>query len=167
LRSPLWIYSAKKEKGKLEFFGCYWNDISPTCVDQQQDHGSFSIEVTVDQSGRISGKVAYQDHAAGLDFRTALITSALFNGNTVTVQGTGTASGNATDFQITFQDKDTGSGQDTFSIQLGTGYPKNGVVQEEPSRSTDKGKARHLNPKPLLYTRKISEGGRFVWQHRP
>ncbi|HEV2118934.1 MAG TPA: post-COAP-1 domain-containing protein [Candidatus Bathyarchaeia archaeon] len=98
-------------------------------VDQQQNHGSFSIEVKVDQSGRIKGKVGYQDHATGLDFRTALITSAFFNGNTVTIQGTGTANGTTTNFQITVQDNDNPSGQDTFSIQLGTGYSKSGVLQ--------------------------------------
>jgi hypothetical protein len=97
-------------------------------TDPQQDHGSFSIEVTVDQSGRITGKAAYQDHAMGLDFRTALITSAFFNGNTVTIQGTGTANGTTTNFQITVQDNDS-SGQDMFSIQLGTGYSKSGVLQ--------------------------------------
>jgi hypothetical protein len=97
-------------------------------VDQQQDHGSFSIEITVDQSGRIKGKAAYQDHATGLDFRTALITTALFNGNTVTIQGTGTANGTTTNFQIIVQDNDP-SGQDTFAIQLGTGYSKNGPLQ--------------------------------------
>ena len=98
-------------------------------VDQQQNHGSFSIEIFVDQSGRIKGKVAYQDHATGLDFRTALITSAFFNGDSVTVQGTGTASGTTTNFQVIVQDNDSSSGQDTFSIQLGTGYSKSGVLQ--------------------------------------
>jgi len=97
-------------------------------VDQQQNHGSFSIQVTVDPSGRIKGKAAYQDHASGLDFRTALITSAFFNGNTVTIQGTGTANGTTTNFQITVQDNDP-SGQDMFSIQLGTGYSKSGPLQ--------------------------------------
>jgi polyisoprenoid-binding protein YceI len=95
----------------------------------QQNHGSFSIEVTVDPSGRITGKAAYQDHATGLDFRTALITSALFSSTSVTIQGTGTANGTTTSFQITVQDVgDPGSGQDTFSIQI-TGYSKSGVVQ--------------------------------------
>jgi hypothetical protein len=98
-------------------------------VDKQQDHGIFSIEVTADPSGRINGKVAYQDQATGLDFRTALITSAFFNGNTVTIQGIGTANGTTTNFQITVQDiGDPGSGPDTFSIQI-TGYSKSGVVQ--------------------------------------
>jgi hypothetical protein len=98
-------------------------------VDQQQNHGSFSIEVTVDQSGRIKGKVGYQDHATGLDFRTALITSALFTSTTVTIQGIGTANGTTTNFQITVQDNDSSPTQDTFSIQLGTGYSKSGVLQ--------------------------------------
>jgi hypothetical protein len=98
-------------------------------TDSQQDHGSFSIEITVDQSGRITGKIAYQDHATGLDFRTALITSVFFVGTTATIQGTGTANGTATNFQITVQDiGDPGSGPDTFSIQI-TGYSKSGVVQ--------------------------------------
>jgi hypothetical protein len=97
-------------------------------VDQQQNRGSFSIEITVDPSGRINGKAAYQDHSTSLDFRTVLITTALFNSNTVTIQGTGTANGITTSFQITVQDSDP-SGQDTFSIQLGTGYSKNGPVQ--------------------------------------
>src|SRR2546428_11585586 len=55
-------------------------------TDPQQDHGSFSIEVTVAQSGRITGKAAYQDQGTGVDFRTVLITSANFKGNTVTIQ---------------------------------------------------------------------------------
>jgi hypothetical protein len=96
-------------------------------VDQQQNRGSFSIEITVDPSGRINGKAAYQDHSTSLDFRTALITTALFNSNTVTIQGTGTANGITTSFQIIVQDSDP-SGH-TFSIQLGTGYSKNGPVQ--------------------------------------
>jgi hypothetical protein len=98
-------------------------------TDPQQDHGSFSIEVTVDTSGRIHGKAAYIDQAAGLDFRTTLITSANFNGNTVTIKGTGTANGTPTNFQIIVQDNDSGSGPDTFSIQLGTGYSKSGPLQ--------------------------------------
>ena len=44
--------------------------------------------------------------------------------------GTGTANSTTTNFQITVQDNgDPGSGQDTFAIQLGTGYSKSGVVQ--------------------------------------
>jgi hypothetical protein len=97
-------------------------------VDQQQDHGSFSIEIKVDQSGRISGKIAYQDQATGLDFRTILITTANFNGNKVTVQGVGTANGAQTIFQVVVEDKDP-SGADTFSIQLGNGYSKSGPLQ--------------------------------------
>jgi len=99
-------------------------------TDAQQDHGSFSIEVTVDSSGRITGKIRYEDHGTGLDFRTALITSAFFNGNTVTIQGTGTANGATTNFQVTIQDNaEPGTGHDTFSIQLGTGYARSGVLQ--------------------------------------
>jgi len=99
-------------------------------VDQQQDHGSFSIEVTADPSGRISGKVAYQDHSTGLDFRTALITSAMFGSTSVSIKGTGTANGTTTSFQISVQDNgDPAFGPDNFSITLRTGYSKSGVVQ--------------------------------------
>jgi hypothetical protein len=63
-----------------------------------------------------------------VDFRTVLITSANFKGNTVTIQGTGTANGTTTNFQIIVQDNDP-SGQDTFAIQLGTGYSKSGPLQ--------------------------------------
>jgi hypothetical protein len=99
-------------------------------VDPQQDHGSFSIEVTADPSGRISGKVAYQDHSTGLDFRTALITSAMFSSTSVSIKGTGFANGATTSFQINVQDNgDPSSGPDNFSITLGTGYSNSGVVQ--------------------------------------
>ncbi len=99
-------------------------------VDPQQDHGSFSIEVTVDPSGRIHGKAAYIDHAASLDFRTSLITSANFNGNSATISGIGTANGSETSFTITVKDvAEPGVGQDTFSIQLGTGYSRSGTLQ--------------------------------------
>jgi hypothetical protein len=100
-------------------------------TDSQQDHGSFSIEVRVDTSGRITGKIRYEDHGTpGLDFRTALMTSAFFNGNTVTIQGTGTANGTTTNFQVTVKDNgEPGAGHDTFSTQLGTGYSGSGTVQ--------------------------------------
>jgi hypothetical protein len=65
-----------------------------------------------------------------LDFRTALITSAMFSSTTVSIQGTGTANGATTSFQITVQDNgDPASGPDNFSITLGTGYSNSGVVQ--------------------------------------
>jgi len=99
-------------------------------TDLQQDHGSFSIEVTVDSSGRIHGKAAYMDSAAGLDFRTLLITSANFNGNAATITGTGAANGSETSFTITVQDNaDPGAGHDTFGIRLGTGYSRSGTLQ--------------------------------------
>jgi len=99
-------------------------------TDPQQDHGSFSIEVTVDASGRIRGKAAYMDSAGGVDFRTRLITSANFKGKTATITGIGTANGLETSFTITVQDKaEPGAGQDTFSIQLGTGYSKSDTLQ--------------------------------------
>jgi len=61
-------------------------------------------------------------------FFPQVITSANFKGNIVTIQGIGTANGTTTNFQIIVQDNDP-SGQDTFAIQLGTGYSRNGVVQ--------------------------------------
>ncbi len=99
-------------------------------VDAQQDKGSFSIEVKVDTTGRIHGKAAYQDPAGGVDFTTSLITSASFNGKTVTFKGTGTNDNIATSFTITVQDKaEPGAGKDTFAITLGTGYSKAGTLQ--------------------------------------
>ena len=99
-------------------------------VDAQQDKGSFSIEVKVDTTGRIHGKVAYQDPAGGVDFTTSLITSATFNGKTVTFRGTGTNNNIATSFTITVQDRaEPGAGKDTFAITLGSGYSKAGTLQ--------------------------------------
>src|SRR2546428_2267894 len=99
-------------------------------VDAQQDKGSFSIEVKVDTTGRIHGKAIYQDTAGGVDFTTSLITSATFNGKTVTFKGTGTNNNIATSFTITVQDKaEPGAGRDTFAITLGTGYSKAGTLQ--------------------------------------
>ena len=98
-------------------------------VDPQQDHGSFSIELTVDSSGRVHGKTDYLDHAIHMTFRTALITSVNLNGNTDTFKGTGTANGLETSFVISAQDNDSsGSGTDMFSITLGTGYSKSGPL---------------------------------------
>ena len=99
-------------------------------VDQQQDHGTFTIEVTVDPTGRIHGKAAYNDPAAGLDFRTILIASATFNRNAATISGNGVANNVSTNFSIGVQDNaEPGAGQDTFSINLQTGYSKSGVLQ--------------------------------------
>ena len=99
-------------------------------VDAQQDKGSFSLEVKVDTTGRINGKAAYRDPAGGVDFGTSLITSATFNGKTVTFKGTGTNNNIATSFTITVQDKaEPGAGKDTFAITLGTGYSKADTLQ--------------------------------------
>src|SRR5207244_765327 len=73
---------------------------------------------------------AYLDPAGGVDFRTRLITSAMFNGKTVSFKGTGTNNNIATSFAITVQDKaEPGAGKDTFAITLGTGYSKAGTLQ--------------------------------------
>jgi len=99
-------------------------------VDAQQDKGSFSLEVKVDTTGRINGKAAYRDPAGGVDFGTSLITSATFNGKTVSFKGTGTSNNIATSFTITVQDKaEPGVGKDTFAITLGTGYSKADTLQ--------------------------------------
>ena len=99
-------------------------------VDAQQDKGSFSLEVKVDTTGHIRGKAAYQDAAGAVDFRTSLITSASFNGKTVTFKGKGTNINIATSFTITVQDKaEPGAGKDTFAITLGTGYSRAGTLQ--------------------------------------
>ena len=99
-------------------------------VDALQDKGSFSLEVKVDTTGHILGKAAYRDAAGGVDFRTSLITSATFNGKTVTFKGTGTNNNIATSFTIIAQDKaEPGAGKDTFAITLGTGYSKGGTLE--------------------------------------
>jgi len=98
-------------------------------VDPQQDHGIFSIELTVDPSGRVRGKTAFVDQSINMSFRTALITSVNFSGNTVTFKGTGTANGLETSYVISVQDNDTPTiGPDNFSITLGTGYSKSGPL---------------------------------------
>jgi hypothetical protein len=99
-------------------------------VDAQQDKGSFNLEVKVDTAGHIGGKAAYRDSAGGVDFRTSLITSATFNGQTVSFKGTGTNNNIATSFTIIVQDNgEPGAGKDTFAITLGTGYSKAGTLQ--------------------------------------
>src|SRR2546428_118561 len=99
-------------------------------VDPQQDRGSFNIELTVDSSGRIHGKISFRDPAAALAFRTLRITSVRLDGNAATIKGTGTANGMETGFVVKVEDKaEPGVGQDTFSIQLETGYSKSGVLQ--------------------------------------
>jgi hypothetical protein len=99
-------------------------------VDAQQDKGSFNLEVRVDTTGHIRGKAAYRDSAGGVDFRTGLITSATFNGKTVSFKGTGTNNNIATSFTIIVQDNgEPGAGKDTFAITLGTGYSKAGTLQ--------------------------------------
>src|SRR2546429_2337885 len=99
-------------------------------VDPQQDRGSFNIELTVDSSGRTRGKISYRDPAAALAFRTLRITSVRLDGNTATIKGTGSANGMDTGFVVKVEDKaEPGVGQDTFSIQLETGYSKSGGLQ--------------------------------------
>ena len=94
-----------------------------------QDHGIFSIELTVDAFGRVRGKTAYVDQSINMAFRTVLIDSVNFNGNTVTFKGTGTANGVETSYVISVQDNDTPTiGPDNFSITLGTGYSKSGPL---------------------------------------
>jgi len=98
-------------------------------VDPLQDHGSFSTELTVDTSGRVRGKTAYFDHAINMTFRTVLIDSVNFNGNTATFKGTGTENGLETSYVISVQDNDSPVPRpDNFSITLGTGYSKSGPL---------------------------------------
>src|SRR3989475_12802886 len=90
-----------------------------------QDHGIFSIELTVDAFGRVRGKTAYVDQSINMAFRTVLIDSVNFNGDTVTFKGTGRANGIETSYVISVQDNDSPvPGPDHFSITLGTGYSK-------------------------------------------
>ncbi len=95
-------------------------------TDQLENRGSFGLVAHTD----LRGKITYIDHLTGMKFRSAMITSVTIEGNKVTIEGTGFADAVLTNFIVTVEDKaEPGTGIDTFSIQLGTGYSKSGELQ--------------------------------------
>jgi len=77
------------------------------------------------------GKVAYADHGSGLTFASAFISSVTVEGTKATIRGTGFSNGAFTTFVVVVQDlAEPGTGSDTFSISLGSGYARSGVLLE-------------------------------------
>jgi hypothetical protein len=95
-------------------------------VDPMQNKGRFSLVAHTD----LKGKVSYVDDALAMQFRSTMITELTIQGNKATIKGTGFANNVQTTFTVIAEDKaESGRGQDTFSIELGTGYSKSGVLQ--------------------------------------
>src|SRR5206468_652809 len=75
------------------------------------------------------GKVAFVDPTMGLVFQSAFIGSAVFDGTTATIEGTGFIAGAFGQFRIVLQDlANPGVGKDTFSIELSTGVKISGAI---------------------------------------
>lgn len=95
-------------------------------VDSFGGRGSFGLVAHTDNRG----KITYIDHATGPKFHSAFINSVTIEGNRATIKGMGFADNIVTNFVVTVEDKaEPGAGVDTFSIQLGTGYSRSGVLQ--------------------------------------
>ncbi len=95
-------------------------------TDSSGSKGNFGLVAGTDNKG----KVTFVDHATGLTFRSSLITSVAIQGTTATIKGMGTVDAVSTTFTVTVQDNaEPGAGSDTFSISLGTGYTRSGVLQ--------------------------------------
>jgi hypothetical protein len=96
-------------------------------IDTDHQGGRGDFDFRSDSEGH--GKVAFVDHATGLRFASAQISSVTFEGSKVTIVGTGLANGVFTTCVVVAQDlANPGAGADTFSIALGTGYARAGVL---------------------------------------
>ncbi len=95
-------------------------------TDSVGSKGTFGLSAGTDNKG----KVNYVDHGTGLSFSSAVITSVVVQGNTATIKGTGFTGTVQTNFTVVAQDNaDSGSGQNTFSISLDSGYSRSGALQ--------------------------------------
>ena len=95
-------------------------------TDPLENRGSFGLVAHTDNRG----KITYIDHAMKMKFQSATIISVTIEGNKATIKGTGFADAILTNFTVTVEDKaEPGTGVDTFSIMLGTGYSRSGVLQ--------------------------------------
>ncbi|TMA06578.1 MAG: hypothetical protein E6J94_06870 [Methanobacteriota archaeon] len=96
-----------------------------TVTDGSGNEAQFSIFANDDQIG----KVAVVDPTMGLVFQSAFIGSAVFDGTTATIEGTGFIGDAFGQFRIVMQDlANPGVGQDTFSIELSTGVTISGTI---------------------------------------
>ena len=96
-----------------------------TVTDGSGNEAQFSIFANDDQIG----KVAVVDPTMGLVFQSAFIGSAVFDGTTATIEGTGFIGDAFGQFRIVMQDlANPGVGKDTFSIELSTGVTISGTI---------------------------------------
>ncbi|TLZ65450.1 MAG: hypothetical protein E6K12_09865 [Methanobacteriota archaeon] len=87
----------------------------------------FSIFANDDQIG----KVSFVDPSMGIAFESAYLTSAIFDGSTATIEGTGFVAGVFAEFRIVMQDvANPGVGKDTFAIELSTGLRVSGTITD-------------------------------------
>jgi hypothetical protein len=94
-------------------------------TDDHGGRGDFDVE---DDSGG-HGKVSFVDRSAGVRFASAFLSPIVVEGTTATITGTGFVNGAFTTFVVVVQDlAGPGTGRDTFSISLGTGYARAGVL---------------------------------------
>jgi len=94
-------------------------------TDSSGGEGRFNLNVHTD----LTGKVDYVDRPSGPAFASAQISSVSVEGTKATIKGTGFADGTFTNFVVVVEDlAEPGAGSDTFSISLGTGYTRSGVL---------------------------------------
>jgi len=87
----------------------------------------FSIVANDDQIG----KVSFVDPSMGIAFESAYLRSAVFDGTTATIEGTGFVSGVFAEFRIVMVDvANPGVGKDTFAIELSTGVTVSGTITD-------------------------------------
>jgi hypothetical protein len=94
-------------------------------TDTTGGEGHFNLNVHTN----LRGKVDYVDQGSGLVFASAFISSVSVEGTKATIKGTGFVDGTFTNFVVVVEDLgEPGTGSDTFSITLGTGYARSGVL---------------------------------------
>jgi hypothetical protein len=94
---------------------------------------NFGFNVQGDLAGPWSGHVNYLDKIADLHLKADTFTSVLVQGNRVTFSGRGSVQTAAGTSQVTFtivatDNGEPGTGNDTFSITLSTGYSASGTL---------------------------------------
>jgi hypothetical protein len=87
----------------------------------------FSVVGNDDQIG----KASFVDPAMGIVFESAYLRSAVFDGSSATIEGTGFVAGVFGEFRIVMVDvANPGVGKDTFRIELSTGVTVSGTITD-------------------------------------
>jgi hypothetical protein len=96
-----------------------------------KDSSGVDAEFSVVGNDDQIGKASFVDPAMGIVFESAYLRSAVFDGSSATIEGTGFVAGVFGEFRIVMVDvANPGAGKDTFRIELSTGVTVSGTITD-------------------------------------